>query len=470
MAWQKIYMLKKMPWRASLLLGGAMLAVALPGAAETLSFTQCVDRALKQNPDIKVSHTQIEQAEGGLRQASGNRFPKLTASLMATHTDDALNAFGLKLSQRNATFNDFGAGEFNPANPNVLSVAPANLNHPGAVTNYNTRLELQIPIYNGGMISGYVEQARAYVQAAQHGDVAARQQVTFRVLQAYEGVHAARAFIKVAEQGKAAAEAYVKTTDNLLKQGVVVRSELLSAQVNLENIKVQLEQARNGEAAALDQLRLLLGMSLDSPLDVGASVLPKPVEGSVEQLRQQAVENNPGILALRQQTEAARAGVAVAKAANYPHFNVVARQDWNDKTLAMGASSYTVAGVLSWQLFDAGSTRGAVDRADAGRAESLTKLKQAEDGVRFQVGDAWRKAAEAENRVSARELAVSQAEEAQRLVAKRYANGVTTMVEMLAAQAQLDKARADLVAARYENAVQRAALRLATGKLDPDQI
>jgi hypothetical protein len=56
---------------------------------------------------------------------SGSRLPKVTASLNLTRTDDALNAFGLKLSQRSARFNDFGANEF--TGPSALGVAPHNL-------------------------------------------------------------------------------------------------------------------------------------------------------------------------------------------------------------------------------------------------------------------------------------------------------------------------------------------------------
>ena len=47
---------------------------------------------------------------------------------------------------------------------------------------------------------------------------------------------------------------------------------------------------------------------------------------------------------------------------------------------------------------------------------------------------------------------------------------MTTITELLGAQAQLDKTRADLVAARYELKVQRANARLAVGRLQPDQL
>lgn len=455
------------------LTGAVLLALSVPSArAETLSFQQAVELALSQNPDLAVSRAQIEQAEAAVRQAEGNRKPRLNLSVTATHTNDALNAFGLKLSQRNASFNDFGAGDFlnNIANPNVLSIQPDNLNHPDAVTNINPRVELLIPVYNGGLVQSYVDQARAYVRAAQAGDRLARQQVIKHVLMAYQGVHTARAYIKVAEQGRAAAEEFVRITEKLHKQGLAVKSDVLSAKVNLEEVKLKLVEARNAEAAALDQLHLLLGKPLNEPLDVGAPVTPALLAGADADLRQQALDTQAGLQALRSQLQGAGAAVEAARASYKPQFNVMLRGDVNDKDLGFGAASYTVAGVLSWTAFDGGVTQAGVDRAEAQRTELAARLRQAEDGISYQVGDARRKALEAEERIAARESAVEQATEAQRLVQKRYENGVGTLIELLSAQAQLDKARADLVAARYDLAVSRAELKRAVGVLSPEQL
>jgi outer membrane protein len=55
-------------------------------------------------------------------------------------------------------------------------------------------------------------------------------------------------------------------------------------------------------------------------------------------------------------------------------------------------------------------------------------------------------------------------------VKKRYENGVTTLIEVLGAQAQFDKANADLVAARYELAVNRAELKRVVGVLTADTL
>jgi outer membrane protein TolC len=453
-----------------------LFALSFPLQAETLNFSQCLDIALKQNPGLLATQSQIAQAEAAVNQAKGTRLPKVTISLNGVRTNDALNSFGLKLGQREASFADFGFADFLTQMPGLLggtvgpsqllAIKPDALNHPDAVTNFNTRIEAAMPLYTGGMIEGYVTQAQSFVKAAQNGDQAARQQVIFHVLQAYDGTHAARAYVEVAKQGEVAAQAYVKTIDHLVKQGVVVKSDLLTAQIFLENVRIQLQQAQNAADSALEQLHLLLGMPLSEPLDIGPRVEPSVVTGQVSELREQALASHPGINAMRAQLAAADGNIQVAKSGRYPQVGVMLRQDWNDKNLGFGANSYTLGAQMSWNVFDAGVTNAAVNRATASKLELASRLQEAESGVAYQVGDAMRKADEAQKRLAVHELSVTQAQEALSLVEKRYQNGVTTLVELLAARTQLDKARADQVAAQYDLAVQRAAVRLAVGKLD----
>jgi len=456
------------PLLTRLALAAALIAAGPPVLADTLSFSQCVVTALAQNPDLAVSQAQIGQAEAAMRQAEGNRLPKINLSLTATHTNDALNVFGLKLSERLATFGDFGVDKYN--GPADASIAPHALNHPNAITNYNPRIELLVPVYNGGQVTSYVRQAKAYVRAAQAGDRIARQQLVKQVLMAFQGVHTARAYMQVAREATAAAEEYVRITEALLKQGMAVKSDVLSARVNLADVRLRMVEARNAEATALDQLHLLLGKPLSEPLDVGPPVMPVLLDGSIDTLRRQALDSNLGLQALSSQIDGAGAGVDAARAGKLPQFNIMLRQDWNSGQMAFDASSYTIAGVLTWTAFDGGTSQAAVDRAGATRTELLAKLRQARDGVAFQVGDAQRHALEAADRLAARAEALEQAREAQRLVKKRYENGLGTLIEVLSAQAQLDKAGADQVAANYELAVQRAELKRAVGVLDAETL
>ena len=110
----------RMPWATA----GSRRGLAGP-AGETMDFAACVDAALKQNPGLSASRAQISQAEAGLAQARGGRLPKVTVSLNGVRTDDALKRFRPQAGATQRDFRGFRRREFDPSDPNVLSVASA---------------------------------------------------------------------------------------------------------------------------------------------------------------------------------------------------------------------------------------------------------------------------------------------------------------------------------------------------------
>lgn len=446
------------------------LALVAPGMAaaggKVLEFKQCVENTLNQNPEMEVSKLRIQQAESAYKEASHSRLPQITASLTASNSDNALNVFGMKLQQRQATFADFGFAD----QAKGLDYAPGDLNKPDAHSDFNTRIEMLIPVYNGGKITSYENQAKAMIQAAQNGDEAVKQYLTFNVYQAYEGVHTARAYIQVAEQAVLAADSYVKTTTNLVEQGILVRSELLSAKVNQSNARMALEKAQNQEKIALESLKTLMSSEYLESIDVGSRVDISLPADNVDDLVAMALSKNPQLEAKRNEVNSSFAAVGASKAGLYPSFNLMARQDWNDDTFGFDSSSYTVAGVVSWKITDFGVTSSGVDRANAAAKAQEAQLRSQENQLRLSLLTAWNTLQVAKKQVHVNQLAVEEAEEAQRLILKRYSNGVATITEVLAGQALLDKARAELVAATFEKNLQTAKLRLDTGTLRLDML
>jgi len=439
------------------------------GADTTYDFSSCVETTLSQNPEMSVSASRIQQAESALNEASNSRLPQITASLTASNSNNALNVFGMKLQQRQVALNDFGLLEPG-AQLGDGTYEPDALNHADAHTDFNTRIEMLIPVYNGGKISSYQAQAKAMIKAAQHGDVAVKQFLTFNVYQAYEAVHTARAFIEVSEKAVLAADSYVKTTTNLVREGILVRSELLNAKVNQSNARMTLEKAKNQETIALESLRMLMALDQDEKFDIGNRTDVKLPAEDLDELIAMAFANNPQLEAKRNEVGSSFAAVDATKAGLYPSFNVMARQDWNDESLGFESSSYTVAGVLSWKITDFGVTSSAVDKANAAAKVKEAELRSKENKLRLDVMTAWNKLDIASKQVSVNKLAEEQAEEAQRLVLKRYKNGVATITEVLAGQALLDKARAEVVSATFDRNVQAAKLRLDTGTMTLAQL
>lgn len=428
----------------------------------TYDFKTCVETTLNQNPEISVSTARIEQAQSALREANGGRMPQITASFTASNSDNALNVFGMKLQQRQATYGDFGFENFTGSNFNDRA---GRLNKPGSHSDFNTRIEMLVPIYNGGQVSSYQNQAKAMIKAAQSGDTAVKQYLTFNVYQAYEAVHTARAFIEVAEKAVLAADSYVKTTSNLVEQGILVRSELLSAQVNQSNAQMGLEKAKNQEIIALESLRMLMALDGADTFKIGERVdIKLPAETS-EELVTMAFANNPQLEAKRGEVTSSFAAVDASRAGLYPTVNLMARTDWNDENLGFESNSYTVAGVVSWKITDFGMTSSGVDKANAAAKMKESELRSKQNQLRLEVITAWHKLDIANKQVVVNQQAEAQADEAQRLVLKRYNNGVATITEVLAGQALLDQARAEVVSAKFDRNVQAASLRLNTGTM-----
>ncbi len=439
----------RLAWLAGLILSGAT------ASAEPLSFKMCVNQALSQNPNMAVSSARIAYAKSALIKARSGRLPQVNLSLTIANSNNALTAFGMKLQQQSVVSSDF---------------LPSSLNNPSAYTDFNTRVDVKLPVWNGGKVGFYEGQAKAMIQAVKQGDLAVQQYLVFQVYHAYEAIHAARAYIRVAEQAKRTAESFVKTTQNLVNEGVVVRSELLSAQTHLSMAEADLLEAKGQEVIALDRLKILMNKDVSAPLDVAERVNLKLPVNSAESLLALALEANPELAAKRKEVDASHYESRIAKADNFPHFNVMVRQEWNNDALSLDNGSYTVAGVVSWNALDFGATKSVVDMANAKTMQEKAAVLAQENRIRLDVLLNWQKMQVAQKQVQADRLSVAHATQAQALIIKRYEGGVATITEVLANKTQLDKAKADLVATEFDVNIYKAKLRLATGTMTVDQL
>jgi len=431
------------------------LCVSAGAVAQPLDLRQAVDEALRANPMIAVGQARIEQAESAQAGAEGAHLPRLKLSLTVTRSNDALNAFGMKLSQERV-----GVADFNPAV----------LNNPAAVNNVNPRVELQLPLYTGGQIQAEVERARALARAARQGDAAARQELTHQVASAYQGVHSARAHLGVAEQAERAARETLRASEHLHREGVVTRADVLSARAHLEETRLRVLRARHRLESAEDGLRRLLGRGPLDRLELADGLAAAALTINEAELLARAQAEHPRLIALRERIAAASAAMEAARAARRPQIAALARHDWNDKGIGLDAASYTLAGVLSWNAFDGGLANAELGRARAARSEAEAELRQAEAAVLFEVREALRQARTLDAEAEGRRAALTDAEEAHRLTLRRHENGLATLADRLASQAQLDRARVERVDNDHARALSRVEIKRAAGLLDPAQL
>lgn len=446
------------------------LLAALPtqAAGQTpISFPQAVERALAANPQALASRTEAEAATAAADAALGHALPSLGVELSAARSNDPLSVFGYRLAEGQATFADFGLGEY--AGPGSVNTAPLALNAPGYANNYDTGVVLRVPLFAGGRDAARLRQARALAQAARAGDEAARATLTYEVMQAYAGVQAAGALVAAARQSLDAADADLNTAESLFRQGMVVESDVLLAQARRETARAALSAAAAGERDQLESFRTLLGVP-DSELEPGAPVAVSLPQGTLAELQNRALTANPQLQALTQQVNAGHAATDAVSASDWPRLDLTLRHDWNAGSLALRAPSNTVMATVSWQLFSSGAQSASVRRAEAEAAAASERYRGAANDIRLAVARAWRAAASAAITAQASSVAADQAAEAARLLALRYAQGLATLSQLQDSEARRDAERAQSIESGYRALLARAEVRLLVNELDPAKL
>jgi outer membrane protein len=446
------------------------LLAALPAQAADrtpISFPQAVERALATNPQALASRAEVEAATAAADAALGHALPSLGVELSAARSNDPLSVFGYRLAEGQATFADFGLGEY--TGPGSVNTAPLALNEPGYANNYDTGVVLRVPLFEGGRDAARLHQARALAQAARAGNQAARAALTYEVLQAYAGVQAASALAAAAHQSLNAADADLKTADSLFHQGMVVESDVLLAKARRETARAALSAATASERDQLENFRTLLGAP-DSELEPGAPVAVPLPHGTLAELQNRALSANPQLQALAQQANAGRAATDAASADGWPRLDLTLRHDWNADSLALRAPSNTVMATLSWQLFSSGAQSATVRRAEAEASAAAERYRGAADDTRLAVARAWRAAQSAAATAQASTLAAYQAAEAARLLALRYAQGLATLSQLQDSEARRDAERAQSIESAYRALLARAEVRLLVNELDPAKL
>ncbi|MDE2149488.1 MAG: TolC family protein [Gammaproteobacteria bacterium] len=453
---------------------GWVLAVAVSAVfvsartcAETIDFQHAVAQAWRANPRSLAAAAREQAARGQVRAARGSGLPSLRLQFQAARSDDPVQAYSYRLAQRDLSFADFGLGSF--AGPQSLNVAPPELNRPGYVSNFNSAAIVTVPLFAGGGNLARLHAAQARQRAAGAGAAATKARLTYEVLRAYDGVATRDELLRAARAARQAAEEDLQAAQDLFRRGVVIRSDVLTAQANLERARADEQAAAADRDDARDAFRTVIGAPEDHSLEPGAAVdvpLPDLAPSTLQRL---ALQATPRLQVLKAQAQAALEKVRQARAVDWPRVDLVARHDWNASSPALRAPSNTVMGVVTWDVFASGAHRGAVAAATAQWRAAQADLDDAENALKLEVMQRYRQAQSAALSARAAQAAAQQAAEASRLLALRYQQGLTPINQLLDAQARRDQARAQAAVTLYQAVLARAAVLLAIDRLDPQQ-
>jgi outer membrane protein TolC len=393
--------------------------------------------------DARTSGAQATAALQGI-------LPTVRAVAGYVRSNDPLAAFGFTLQQRGVTMESFN---------------PASLNYPATVTNWNGGFVAEVPLINVDAWYGRAAAASA-AAAATMSTQWTREVTRVDVVRAYFGAVLATEQAATLVTAAEAARAHERQAESMVANGMATRSDALLASVQAGQVDAQLIGARGEARIARHRLAVVLGQPGDTGFTLPDSL---PSAAAVRALPPDTDSDSASarldVTAARLGVEAAERAVRRAGAQYLPRLNGFGRYDWNSPDQPFGGQgSYTIGIMASWSPFSGASeiaarqeARGRAEAASAGAeaAMAAAHLEQQATATQREVALA---------RLGIAEGAVVQAAEAHRIVARKYAGGLATVAELLAAALVETQSRLALSESRYQVIVTSAAALQASGR------
>lgn len=422
---------------------------ALTGdSAATVTLDECIATAYENSPALLSMNEKVSAAEAGFRLAGSQALPILSLNETISRTNSPVMSFMSILSQERFTL-----GLMN------------GINSPEEITNFNTKLSLQVPVYNGGKVRAGRKMAGHAAEAAKLERDRKRQEVRMNVVEAYMGSLLAQEGLIVADEAYKTAQAHVKMAADHLDAGTVVKSDLLSAEVRLAQIEEMKLETENMVQLSRASLFHAMGVSQDMDVVLDAKPLMFRDESFVlDEIIKNAKYGRAELKMLMEYGLAGKEAVAVAKAGKKPSLNLMVQYDMDGQdALDKDGESWFAGAVVTMNIYDGGRTRNAADQAISGRNETNMKKEELRQGIELQVRQAFLDIMTAKRRIAVTSKAVEQAQESLRIVENRYENGLTTIVEVLKSETELTEANLRQVTALHDYAVGFEKLQFAAG-------
>lgn len=409
--------------------------LASRAGAAPLSLAECLEKAERNNPDLRVLAWEPLVAEQGLRQALSARYPRLDGQVGYTMQKEpqATIIMGREAEMQDA---DFAHG----------------------------RLEALYTIYDFGRREARISQARATADAVRGKVAARRSDVSLLVIEAYFGILENMQLVEAARDEITQVEQHRRMAQALFDEGVVTRNDVLQADVRLAAARQNLLSRTNRLDNVWLQLNYLTGAAPEFRADLGGTVDRSEAADSPAD-DGGALDRRPEIQVLRKGVEASQAELEESRSAFFPELYTRLALEYVDNSKYREQTIMSAGLGLRMNLFDGFASSAARAKATRNLSRSQEQLRQGEMQVRLEIATARNDLRVAGERIIVAETAIRQSQENLRINHERYKERVGTATEVLDAQTLLTQARTDYFRAMYDRQVADARLRRALGEL-----
>ncbi|MCF7965612.1 MAG: TolC family protein [Methylobacter tundripaludum] len=417
--------------------------------AQSFTLDQAIDYALSNNPDLQIATERIGQAEAQLGVALSAFYPQVIAKVGYEHSNNPAQVFSMIVAQRQYS-------------------ADQNINNPGYRQNFRPEIIGKLSLFRGGQDYQNSKAAELGIDAAEFERSTVRNALIEAVSASYYAYLAAQEAHKVAQDSILAIASELKQTKLRYEAGTVLKSDVLSLEVQLAEAQSAEIRAANGIELSKTGIATLLGLPTDQAFTVApaSSKLPEPkLTTSFNDLLGLAMTQRPEVKAAANQVEIAQAKLKSEQGAYLPKADAYVSygQDSQNPGFSSDKDNVTAGVSVEMALFSGLETKNRVSAAERKAAEARETERKTKLAVEQEVKIAHLKLEEALARLRVTEASVLAANEALRLVNEERRAETVTVTRYIEAEVARNKAHANTIAAHYDALSAEAALKKAVG-------
>ncbi len=427
---------------------GALSAAMAQSGKSPLTMAAAVELALKRNPEILVALEELEELKGKITEVRSGAFPQVT-----------FQGYGLRMrdpSILNSSSFDKVPKEFKDA---LI---------PSANNMFDMGLNVKQPIYNAGKVRTALQLAEESLGEKNSVSDAVRQQLAFKVFQAFNDLLLAEANREVVRETYGLRTEHLNQARSRYKNGVATEIDVLRSEVNIANLEPELIRADNGVRLARAVINNLIVEDLEAPTEIAGSLDYRPwAAGSLEDIQKNKLSLRPELQAARRQVKGADLALSLANAEN--KLTIDMEGQWGyavrepQNFFKNDFSRWNLTFNFRLPVFDSGRKAGLVVQARSRLRAAQQRLAQLENAYRLELKRAYDDMQSSEKAIAAAKLSVKQAEKVLTLMQANYQYGAATTLDVLDSQTALVVARNALISATYDYEMAKARLRLASG-------
>jgi outer membrane protein len=402
---------------ASTLAGSARAGEQPPLAASPpLTLAAAMQKARESAREVVAAEARRQAAHARASQAKAMRLPSLNLTALFMRTNNPAEVFALKLNEGVFSFPEFVASDPNDASPLNTGI---------------TRAEIVLPLFTGGELSGRIDQAKLAAAAASSTSTWVADNAALSAAEAYVMVAQAEEYAALLHKSRDTVAAHVKLAGDYVTQGMLVRSELLRAEVELARMDDLVTEADGRVRIANANLAFRLGAAGGSSWALAPLPDPRPVAVPLDGWLTTAAERSD-LGSARKLLAVGELEENVKRAPFWPKLALVAKGElYGDKPFGSTGTSGSIMAVATWNVFQGGADRAAVVAAREDARAGREDVARFGEGVRLEVRQAFEEAKTAEARHGTAKKALEAAREAERITNDRFRAGVVKTLDLL---------------------------------------